>query len=134
VSPEREATSTYEEAVIMRDFLKVHPSSQLILVTSKYHSARAYLTFRSALDDREVRIRSCPTPYDPLIPSAGGSRRRCRRSSSLSTRSSWLPSCGGGSRRRCWCGEVRGALEEEAAGEDAVGDEKRMGNRPGAEL
>jgi len=68
LSDEREVTSTADEAGIIQDFLKRHPSSTLILVTSKFHSRRAYLTFRSRLHSSPVRILSCPTPYDKFDP------------------------------------------------------------------
>jgi len=59
-SGERESTSTYDEACQIREFLRLHPFSHLILVTSKYHSKRAYLTFRSLLGDPQIRILSLP--------------------------------------------------------------------------
>ncbi len=68
LSDEREVTSTYDEARIVRDFLKSHPLSKLILVTSKYHSRRAHLTFRSLLNGPRIQIFSCPTPYDEFDP------------------------------------------------------------------
>jgi len=68
LTDEREVTSTYDEACVMRDFLKSHPLSKLILVTSKYHSRRAHLTFRSLLNTPKIQIFSCPTPYDEFDP------------------------------------------------------------------
>ena len=68
LSDAREVTSTYDEARIMQDFLKSHPLSKVILVTSKFHSRRAYLTFRSLLDSPPIRILSCPTSYDTFNP------------------------------------------------------------------
>jgi uncharacterized SAM-binding protein YcdF (DUF218 family) len=68
LTDEREVTSTYDEACIMRDFLKSHPLSKLILVTSKYHSRRAQLTFCSLLNAPKIQIFSCPTPYDEFDP------------------------------------------------------------------
>jgi uncharacterized SAM-binding protein YcdF (DUF218 family) len=68
LSDEREVTSTYDEARIVRDFLRSHPLSKLILVTSKYHSRRATLTFRSLLNAPKIQIFSCPTPYDEFDP------------------------------------------------------------------
>jgi uncharacterized SAM-binding protein YcdF (DUF218 family) len=68
LTDEREVTSTYDEARIVRDFLRSHPLSKLILVTSKYHSRRAHLTFRSLLNAPKIQIFSCPTPYDEFDP------------------------------------------------------------------
>lgn len=68
VSDEREATSTYDEACQVGDFVKAHPLSHLILVTSKFHSRRAYLTFRSQLNVPRIHILSFPTPYDEFDP------------------------------------------------------------------
>jgi len=68
LTDEREATSTYDEACILRDFIASHSLSHLILVTSKSHSRRAYLTFRSLLDSPQLKIWSLPTPYDGFDP------------------------------------------------------------------
>ncbi len=68
LSDKRESSSTYDEACLMRDFLRTHHLSSLILVTSKYHSKRAYLTFRSVLTDSQFQIWNCPSPYDGFNP------------------------------------------------------------------
>jgi uncharacterized SAM-binding protein YcdF (DUF218 family) len=77
-SGERESTSTYDEACQIRDFLRLHPFSHLILVTSKFHSKRAYLTFRSLLSDPQIRILSLPTPYDEFDPQGWWKKERSR--------------------------------------------------------
>ncbi len=62
-----DAGSTADEARVVADYFKENEDlDSLLLVTSKYHSHRAKMIFSCALDDldREVRILSCPTPYD----------------------------------------------------------------------
>lgn len=62
-----DALSTQDEAVIVREYLKSENGiDSLIIVTSKYHSRRAKKIFAKAMSsmDREVRVISCPTPYD----------------------------------------------------------------------
>ncbi len=63
-----DARSTQDEALIVTQYLKeqqvkVH---KVLLVSSKYHSKRSALIFRWALADlgRDVKVLSCPTPYD----------------------------------------------------------------------
>jgi uncharacterized SAM-binding protein YcdF (DUF218 family) len=66
-----DAGSTQDEALIVTDYLESHPEyEQLILVTSRYHSARSACIFRWAVGhlDREVDVLSCPTPYDDFKP------------------------------------------------------------------
>lgn len=77
-SGERESTSTYDEACQIREFLRRRPSSSLILVTSKFHSKRAYLIFRSQLNDPGVRILSLPTSYDEFDPRNWWRKERSR--------------------------------------------------------
>ena len=62
-----DALSTQEEAVQVREYLKSEKDiDSLMIVTSKYHSGRAKKIFVKAMSslDREVRVISCPTPYD----------------------------------------------------------------------
>lgn len=63
------ATSTYGEAMVTSAFLKKNGYKSILLVTSKWHSRRAYLTFRSVLDKRsEVKITVVPSRYDSFSP------------------------------------------------------------------
>jgi uncharacterized SAM-binding protein YcdF (DUF218 family) len=78
LSDEREVTSTYEEGCIVRDFVMSRHVSKLLLVTSKYHSRRAYLTFRSLLNASQIQILSCPTPYDEFDPQRWWKRESIR--------------------------------------------------------
>ena len=68
-----DAQSTQDEAGIIKDYLqKNRKINSLLLVTSKFHSARAANIFRweMASLDRKVKITSCPTPYDNFNPGA----------------------------------------------------------------
>jgi len=65
---DRETQSTYEEARVVRDFLRKNHLKSIIIVTSKYHSRRAYLTFKSLLKKDGTKIISCPTKYDEFDP------------------------------------------------------------------
>ena len=63
----RDALSTKDEAVIVREYLKGEAEiDSLIMVASKYHSGWVKKVFVKAMKtlDREVEIISCPTKYD----------------------------------------------------------------------
>ena len=60
--------STYDEAVATKEFLKKNGYKSILLVTSKWHSKRAYLTFRSALKNDEIKIVVQPSKYDTFKP------------------------------------------------------------------
>lgn len=62
-----DALSTQDEARQVRDYLRDHKDiDSMIMVTSKYHSGRAKKIFVKAMSslEREVRVISCPSPYD----------------------------------------------------------------------
>lgn len=62
-----DATNTQEEAIQVREYLQSRADIEsLIIVTSKSHSGRAKKILMKAVrsPDREIRILSCPTPYD----------------------------------------------------------------------
>ena len=62
-------TSTYDEAKATRKFLRENRYKSILLVTSKWHSKRAYLTFKSAFsDDHETKIITYPSEYDNFDP------------------------------------------------------------------
>ena len=68
-----DAQSTQDEAAIIKDYLQKNPEiNSFILVTSKFHSARAgnIFSWKMAGLDRPVKITSCPTPYDNFNPDA----------------------------------------------------------------
>lgn len=62
-----DALSTQDEAQRVRDYLMNNKNvDSMIIVTSKYHSGRSKKIFVRAMSslDREVRVLSCPSPYD----------------------------------------------------------------------
>lgn len=62
-------TSTYDEALTTKQFLKESGYRSMLLVTSKWHSKRAYLTFKSVFkDDGAIRITIYPSKYDTFSP------------------------------------------------------------------
>ncbi len=61
-------TSTYDEAIAARDFLREKGYKTMILVTSKWHSRRAYLTFQSVFKNENVTMTFYPTKYDTFDP------------------------------------------------------------------
>jgi uncharacterized SAM-binding protein YcdF (DUF218 family) len=61
-------TSTFDEAVAARDFALERGFRSMLVVTSKWHSRRAYLTFRSAVGETGLRIAVEPSPYDAFDP------------------------------------------------------------------
>jgi uncharacterized SAM-binding protein YcdF (DUF218 family) len=63
-------TSTYDEAVATSEFLRKQGYKSILLVTSKWHSKRAYLTFRSVLKNDEIKIIMQPSRYDAFRPDA----------------------------------------------------------------
>ena len=60
--------STYDEALVTKEFLADNGYKSILLVTSKWHSRRAYLTFRSALKKDGIRIIVQPSKYDVFNP------------------------------------------------------------------
>jgi hypothetical protein len=56
------AESTFEEAVKTKKFCLEHGYNSLILVTSPYHSYRAWWIFRLVMPD--IRVISSPAPYE----------------------------------------------------------------------
>ncbi|MCF8019100.1 MAG: YdcF family protein [Vallitaleaceae bacterium] len=62
-----DAKSTQDEAIVIKEYLKDKENiDSIILVTSKYHSARAKKIFVKALDglNQEVIVTSSPSKYD----------------------------------------------------------------------
>ena len=62
--------STYDEALATKNFLKKNGYKSILLVTSKWHSKRAYLTFKSVLKNDEIKIVIQPSRYDVFDPDA----------------------------------------------------------------
>jgi uncharacterized SAM-binding protein YcdF (DUF218 family) len=63
----QEVTNTWEEAQEARSLVEQKGYKSVILVTSKYHSRRAYLIFRDALRGKATVI-SVPSTYDSPDP------------------------------------------------------------------
>jgi uncharacterized SAM-binding protein YcdF (DUF218 family) len=55
--------STFQEAESVATLIQEKHYRSLILVTSPTHSRRAWLTFRKAIPDHDIRILVVPTPY-----------------------------------------------------------------------
>lgn len=70
--------STQDEAVLLRGYLQDHPEiDSVILVTSKYHSGRAFVILKKAFEslDRPIELTSVPTQYDDFSTSQWWSDR-----------------------------------------------------------
>jgi uncharacterized SAM-binding protein YcdF (DUF218 family) len=63
----QEVTDTWEEAQEVSNLVEQKGYTSVLLVTSKYHSKRAYLIFRDALKGKASVI-SVPSLYDPSDP------------------------------------------------------------------
>ena len=61
-------SSTYDEALATREFLKKNGYKSILIVTSKWHSRRAYLTFKSVIKDDGVKVWIYPSKYDTFDP------------------------------------------------------------------
>ena len=72
------ADSTWDEALAIKEYMEQQGERSLILVTSKYHSARAKKTFSKVLGDG-CRVISRPSPYDPFDPNDWWKDRRQSR-------------------------------------------------------
>lgn len=65
------AQSTKDEAIHVREYLRENTDiNTIVLVTSKYHSARSKRTFVKVLKklDREIEVLSRPSKYDDFNP------------------------------------------------------------------
>ncbi len=70
----QEVKDTWDEAAEVRKFVDKGGYKSILLVTSKYHSRRAYLIFKDALKGKATVI-SVPTPYDLSDPRSWWTRR-----------------------------------------------------------
>jgi uncharacterized SAM-binding protein YcdF (DUF218 family) len=75
----QEATDTWDEAQEVENFVEQKKYTSILLVTSKYHSRRAYLIFKDALKGRATII-SSPSPYDPFDPESWWKRSKDSKS------------------------------------------------------
>jgi uncharacterized SAM-binding protein YcdF (DUF218 family) len=63
-------SSTYDEAKATKRFATENGYKSVLLVTSKWHSKRAYLTFKSALKNDGINVIAYPSKYDTFNPDA----------------------------------------------------------------
>jgi uncharacterized SAM-binding protein YcdF (DUF218 family) len=63
----QEVSNTWDEAQEVRSLVEQKRYKSVVLVTSKYHSRRAYLIFKDALKGKATVI-SVPSPYDSSDP------------------------------------------------------------------
>jgi uncharacterized SAM-binding protein YcdF (DUF218 family) len=75
----QEVTDTWEEAQEMSNLVERKGYTSVLVVTSKYHSRRAYLIFKDALKGKASVI-SVPSPYDPSDPEEWWRRSKDSRS------------------------------------------------------
>lgn len=61
-------SNTYDEALATKEYLKKRGYKTILLVTSKWHSKRAYLTFKSALKNEDIKVIIQPSKYDTFRP------------------------------------------------------------------
>lgn len=57
---EEEAASTYENATFVLPIIKKQDFRKIILVTSSYHTRRAYKTFKKVFGDHDIKIMVAP--------------------------------------------------------------------------
>ncbi len=55
--------SSFEDGLLVREFMRDHAVASVAVVTCKYHSYRAYLLFREALDGTGTSVYSTPSRY-----------------------------------------------------------------------
>lgn len=75
---EQEATSTRDEAKEVSNLIEQKGYTSVLLVTSKYHSRRAYLIFKDALKGKATVI-SAPSSYDSFDPELWWKRSKDRK-------------------------------------------------------
>jgi uncharacterized SAM-binding protein YcdF (DUF218 family) len=63
-------SGTYDEAKATKRFMTENGYQSILLVTSKWHSRRAYLTFKSALKNDGIKVTIHPSKYDTFNPDA----------------------------------------------------------------
>jgi uncharacterized SAM-binding protein YcdF (DUF218 family) len=63
------AISTRVEALLIRDWVAATGARRIIIVTSRFHTARASLIFRRTLREHKVEILMRPATHDPFDPS-----------------------------------------------------------------
>lgn len=56
-------SSTWEEALALRRFVKHHPVESILVLTSSLHTRRAYWAFHKVFADSDTRIRMAEAPH-----------------------------------------------------------------------
>jgi uncharacterized SAM-binding protein YcdF (DUF218 family) len=74
----QEVASTWDEARVAHQYIEQRGYDSVLLVTSKYHSRRAYLIFKDAFKEKATVI-SVPSPYDPYDPEGWWKREQDRK-------------------------------------------------------
>lgn len=76
---DRASKSTFEEAHLVRDLVMNGDYNSLILITTPYHSRRAWLTFRKVFEKDDLRILMLPSSYSDFRPEDWWKKRRYLR-------------------------------------------------------
>lgn len=74
----QEVSNTWDEAKEVRSYIEKCGYNSVLLVTSKYHSRRAYLIFKDALKGKATVI-SVPSPYGSYTPEGWWKREKDRK-------------------------------------------------------
>lgn len=68
--------STIGEAKLVKKYMAEKGFKKLILVTSRFHSRRAFIIFSHFLAEEEIKIVSLPSRYDPFDPEKWWTKRQ----------------------------------------------------------
>jgi uncharacterized SAM-binding protein YcdF (DUF218 family) len=79
LTSDRQAKSTFEEANLVKDVVMKSGYSSIIVITTPYHSRRAWLTFRKVFEENDVRLLMLPSPYSDFNPADWWKKRRYLR-------------------------------------------------------
>jgi uncharacterized SAM-binding protein YcdF (DUF218 family) len=76
ISDDKTATSTFVEAELVKMIIEKQKYRTIIIVTSPYHTKRAWLTFREVLKENKVRVIMHGSPYSGFSPEEWWKNRR----------------------------------------------------------
>ncbi len=79
LTSDRPSKSTFEEANLVKDVVMKNGYSSIIVITTPYHSRRAWLTFRKVFEENDVRLLMLPSPYSDFNPTDWWKKRRYLR-------------------------------------------------------
>ena len=79
LTSDRPSKSTFEEANLVRDVVMKNGYGSIIIITTPYHSRRAWLTFRKVFEENDVRLLMLPSPYSDFDPANWWKKRRYLR-------------------------------------------------------